>query len=192
MSHTSPIPYRRIAKNLIALLQLAGVGLLTHHSPVALAQEDGCVSESSPNPHAQEYPDFVSGNLNGTTLVVPIPLTTARRVIPEEYGILEHVYRALLPASFPDDAYPMMAVGVHDHDIQFPLYDVHSADFSVSRPRLFLFCQCCLLVSLLSLPLKPPSIHHCSQYNGCAIESIEAHMVIPASVPLSSSHSSTY
>ena len=132
MSHTSPIPYRRIAKNLIALLQLAGVGLLTHHSPVALAQEDGCVSESSPNPHAQEYPDFVSGNLNGTTLVVPIPLTTARRVIPEEYGILEHVYRALLPASFPDDAYPMMAVGVHDHDIQFPLYDIHSPDFSVS------------------------------------------------------------
>lgn len=133
MGHVMP-------KKVATLFRLAVVGaLLSSHGPtasfmpVALAQGgEECVSESSANPHAQEYPSFVSGNLNGTTLVVPIPLDTVRRVIPAQYGILEHAYRALLPESFPADAYPMMAVGVHDHDIQFPLYDIHSPDFSVS------------------------------------------------------------
>lgn len=127
-------------RTLAAFLRLTAVGVLlsallsaASFIPVARRQEGGdCISESSPNPHALEYPSFVSGNLNGTTLVVPIPLPTARRVIPAEYGILEHAYRAMLPPSFPADAYPMMAVGVHDHDIQFPLYDIRTPDFSVS------------------------------------------------------------
>lgn len=107
----------------------------TSSSPLLLAQrqdDDGCVTQDSANPHAEEYPDFVSGNLNGTTLIVPIPLSIARQVIPSQYGILEDAYRSLLPSSFPQDAYPMMAVGVHDHDIQFPAYGAHPSDFSVS------------------------------------------------------------
>ncbi len=105
-------------------------------SPLTLAtrqEEPGCVSQDSANQHAAVWPYLVSGNLNGTTLVVPIPLSAARRVVPAAYGILEHAYRALLPASFPADAYPMMAVGVHDHDIQFPAYGASSPDFSVSE-----------------------------------------------------------
>ncbi|RYP23564.1 hypothetical protein DL765_001078 [Monosporascus sp. GIB2] len=106
-------------------LLFSAITALFHTS---LAQ-DGCVTHSSPNPHALNYPNFISGNLNGTTLIVPIPLTTARDVIPSQYGIMEHAYRALLP-TFPEGMYPMMAVGVHDHDLQFPAYGIHPADFS--------------------------------------------------------------
>ncbi|KAI1660583.1 hypothetical protein F4813DRAFT_298506 [Daldinia decipiens] len=88
-----------------------------------------CVSQDSPNQHAQQYPTLVSGNLNGTTLIVPIPLDIARRAIPNEYGILEEAYRTLLP-SFPDGMYPMMAQIVHDHDLQLPAYNASLPDFS--------------------------------------------------------------
>ncbi|KAF3056556.1 hypothetical protein GL218_06508 [Daldinia childiae] len=88
-----------------------------------------CVSQDFPNQHAQQYPTLVSGNLNGTTLIVPIPIDVARRVIPNEYGILEKAYRTLLP-SFPDGMYPMMAQIVHDHDLQLPAYNASLPDFS--------------------------------------------------------------
>ncbi|KAI1414487.1 hypothetical protein F5Y13DRAFT_178779 [Hypoxylon sp. FL1857] len=91
--------------------------------------QDACVSQDSPNGHAQQYPDLVSGNLNGTTLIVPISLETARQVIPKEYGIVEEAYRELLP-SFPAGIYPMMAQIVHDHDVQLPVYNASLADFS--------------------------------------------------------------
>ncbi|RYP40633.1 hypothetical protein DL769_011736 [Monosporascus sp. CRB-8-3] len=106
-------------------LLFSAIAALFHTS---LAQDE-CVTQCSANPHALDYPNFISGNLNGTTLIVPIPLTTARDVIPSEYGIMEHAYRALLP-TFPEGMYPMMAVGVHDHDLQFPAYGMHPADFS--------------------------------------------------------------
>ncbi|KAI2465650.1 hypothetical protein F4781DRAFT_16332 [Annulohypoxylon bovei var. microspora] len=90
---------------------------------------DTCISQDSPNQHAQQYPQLVSGNINGTTVIVPISLKTARRVIPKEYGIAEAAYRELLPA-FPKGMYPMMAQIVHDHDIQLPVYNASIADFS--------------------------------------------------------------
>ncbi|KAI1214553.1 uncharacterized protein F4807DRAFT_1604 [Annulohypoxylon truncatum] len=90
---------------------------------------DTCMTQDAPNQHAQQYPEFVSGNLNGTTLIVPISLKTARRLIPKEYGIAEAAYRELLP-SFPKGMYPMMAQIVHDHDIQLPIYNASIADFS--------------------------------------------------------------
>ncbi|KAI1370415.1 hypothetical protein F4677DRAFT_457892 [Hypoxylon crocopeplum] len=92
-------------------------------------QGDVCISQDSPNEHAQKYPNLASGNLNGTTLIVPIPLTTARQLIPSEYGIVEKAYKALLP-SFPDGMYPMMAQIVHDHDIQLPAYNASLSDFT--------------------------------------------------------------
>ncbi|RYP46102.1 hypothetical protein DL768_007658 [Monosporascus sp. mg162] len=106
-------------------LLFSAIAALFHTS---LAQDE-CVTQSSANPHALDYPDFISGNLNGTTLIVPVPLTIARDLIPSEYGIMEHAYRALLP-TFPEGMYPMMAVGVHDHDLQFPIYGMRPADFS--------------------------------------------------------------
>ncbi|KAI1772955.1 hypothetical protein F4818DRAFT_443840 [Hypoxylon cercidicola] len=88
-----------------------------------------CQSLDSPNQHSQLYPDVVTGNLNGTTLIVPIPLETARGIIPHEYEIAEQAYRELLP-SFPDGMYPMMAQIVHDHDIRVVSLNASLADFS--------------------------------------------------------------
>ncbi|XDG01837.1 hypothetical protein ABKA04_001452 [Annulohypoxylon sp. FPYF3050] len=95
-----------------------------------ITSPDGaCTTQDAPNHHAQQYPHLVSGNLNGTTVIVPIPIKTARRLIPKEYGIAEAAYRDLLPL-FPKGMYPMMAQIVHDHDVQLPLYNASIADFS--------------------------------------------------------------
>ncbi|KAI0376613.1 hypothetical protein F5Y04DRAFT_199330 [Hypomontagnella monticulosa] len=91
--------------------------------------ESTCVSRDARNQHAQQYPELVSGNLNGTTLIVPISLDTARRLIPTEYAIVEKAYRTLLP-SFPDGMYPMVAQIVHDHDIQVFAYNMSLSDFT--------------------------------------------------------------
>ncbi|KAK6954647.1 hypothetical protein Daesc_004614 [Daldinia eschscholtzii] len=91
--------------------------------------QDSCVSQDFPNQHAQQYPTLVSGNLNGTTLIVPIPLDTARQAIPNGYRIIEEAYRTLLP-TFPDGMYPMMAQILHDHDLQLPSYNASLPDFS--------------------------------------------------------------
>ncbi|KAI1453276.1 hypothetical protein F4805DRAFT_381180 [Annulohypoxylon moriforme] len=96
---------------------------------IITSPHDACMTQDSPNQHAQQYPEFVSGNLNGTTLIVPISLKTARRLIPKEYGIAEAAYRELLP-SFPKGMYPMMAQIVHDHDVQLPVCNASIADFS--------------------------------------------------------------
>ncbi|KAI1505857.1 hypothetical protein F5X99DRAFT_404408 [Biscogniauxia marginata] len=95
----------------------------------SMSDADTCVSHDSPNPHALQYPELISGTLNGTTLIVPIPLTQARMLIPSKYRIAESVYRSLLP-SFPEGMYPMVAQIVHDHDIQFPAYNASLPDFS--------------------------------------------------------------
>ena len=66
-----------------------------------------CSSLSKPNPIANLYPDLPTGTINGTVLILPIPLSLARSIVPAEYPILEHVYRKLLP-SFPKDQYPVI------------------------------------------------------------------------------------
>lgn len=88
-----------------------------------------CQSLDSPNQHSQLYPGYATGNLNGTTLIVPIPLQTAREVIPDEYEIAEAAYRELLP-SFPAGMYPMVAQIVHDHDIRVSSLNASLPDFS--------------------------------------------------------------
>lgn len=93
--------------------------------------QDMCVNQDSPNPIAMQWPSEISGNLNGTTMIVPLDLGLARSIIPAQYGILERAYRALLP-DFPNGMYPMMAVAVHDHDIQLPAFNLSLPDFSVS------------------------------------------------------------
>lgn len=90
---------------------------------------DICTTHDQPNPIASLYPDNATGTLNGTVAVIPIPLTLARKLIPSEYGILEHAYRDLLP-SFPKDMYPAVVQALHDHEVQAFGYKI--PDFSVS------------------------------------------------------------
>jgi hypothetical protein len=112
-------------------LHCSVVGLLLFVSTFVTrsAAQDAGTSLDQPNPIAQRYPNVVSGNLNGTTMIVPIPLAMARQLIP--YPILDQSYRSLLP-SFPADMYPMMVSAKHDHDLQLPAYNVTVPDFTVS------------------------------------------------------------
>jgi hypothetical protein len=91
---------------------------------------DVCTTYDQPNPIASIYPGNATGTLNGTVAVVPIPLALARQLIPSQYGILEHAYRALLP-SFPLGMYPAIVQALHDHDVQAFGYKI--PDFSVSQ-----------------------------------------------------------
>lgn len=112
--------------SVVALLLLASTFFTTSSA------QDACASVDQPNPIAQQYPDVVTGNLNGTTMIVPISLALAQQLIP--YPILEQAYRSLLP-SFPADMYPMMVSTKHDHDLQVAAYNLTVADFTVSVTR---------------------------------------------------------
>jgi hypothetical protein len=87
-----------------------------------------CASQTQPNPIAQLYPNNATGVLNGTVSLLPIPLSLARQLIPAQYRILEHAYRALLPG-FPSDMYPAVLQAVHDHEVQ--AFGFKIPDFSV-------------------------------------------------------------
>lgn len=63
-------------------------------------------SESSPNPIASLYPDQITGTINSTLSMVPIPYDLARSIIPAQYGILTGAYNSLLKG-FPEDSYPV-------------------------------------------------------------------------------------
>lgn len=89
-----------------------------------------CTSVDQPNPIASLYPNNATGTLNGTVAVIPISLALARQLIPPQYGILEHAYRALLP-NFPKGMYPAIMQAVHDHEVQAFGYKID--DFSVRR-----------------------------------------------------------
>ena len=66
----------------------------------------GSGSQSSPNPIASQYPNSVTGTINGTVAVVPISYELARSIIPPQYGILKKAYESSLPG-FPADSYPV-------------------------------------------------------------------------------------
>jgi hypothetical protein len=85
------------------------------------------------NTLAERFPNNATGVLNATLAIIPIPLETARRLIPPQWGILEHAYRALMP-DFPEGMYPVMVQAAHDHDVQLRAYGITLDDFSVSRP----------------------------------------------------------
>lgn len=111
---------------------------------IAAQQDDAAAAActgttaSQPNPIAQQYPDVPTGTFNTTLAIVPIPLATARQLIPPQFAILEGAYRALLP-SFPADMYPVVMQAGLDHDIQLPAYGITVPDFQVSpfRPDLW-------------------------------------------------------
>lgn len=91
-----------------------------------------CKSQSQPNPIASIYPDQVTGTVNGTLSVLPIPLTDAQQIVGPKYAILTAAYRELLP-DFPHDMYPAIIQAVHDHDLQAP--GVRIPDFTVRAQR---------------------------------------------------------
>lgn len=88
-----------------------------------------CTTHDQPNPIASVYPYNVTGVLNVTLAIVPIPLADARAIIPSQYTILESAYRIALP-SFPEGMYPLLIQAGHDHDLHLTGYDI--SDFSVS------------------------------------------------------------
>jgi hypothetical protein len=96
----------------------------------ANAQET-CHSHSLPNPIASQHPQNITGTLNGTIAILPIPMALARSMIPAQYNILTNAYRALLP-HLPDDMYPAIVQAVFDHDVGLGDYKI--ADFSVRSP----------------------------------------------------------
>lgn len=86
-----------------------------------------CRTQSQPNPIAKDRPTEVTGTINGTTAIVPIPFDVARSVIPAQYGILREAYEKLIPG-FPRDMYPAEFEGIFDHDVQslgIPIPDFH-------------------------------------------------------------------
>ncbi|KAI5367092.1 hypothetical protein Slin15195_G022250 [Septoria linicola] len=72
---------------------------------------------SQPNPIAKDRPTEVTGTINGTTAIVPVPYDVARSIIPAQYGILREAYEKLIPG-FPKDMYPAEFEGLLDHDVQ--------------------------------------------------------------------------
>lgn len=77
-----------------------------------------CIPYSQPNPIASQYPGNVTGTVNATLVLLPIPFAYARLIIPAKYAILKDAYRSLLP-NFPEDQYPALLQMVRDHDIRY-------------------------------------------------------------------------
>lgn len=124
----------------VKLFHFAAVATLLVSSLLfRITAQDVCNNTSSqPNPIAQQYPDVPTGTFNTTLAIVPIPLETARQLIPAQFAILEGAYRALLP-SFPADMYPVVMQAGLDHDIQLPAYSITIPDFQVSQRTTFIY-----------------------------------------------------
>ncbi|KAK8198286.1 hypothetical protein BKA81DRAFT_279798, partial [Phyllosticta paracitricarpa] len=86
-----------------------------------------CKPQSQPNPIAKTYPKEVTGTLNGTLAVVPIPLSKAQEIIGHEYRILTEAYEKFLP-NFPKDMYPAIIQAMQDHDVQS--FGIKISDFT--------------------------------------------------------------
>ncbi|KAF2494729.1 hypothetical protein BU16DRAFT_511291 [Lophium mytilinum] len=85
--------------------------------PVRSNKSCTAYSKSQPNPLAKQYFDRrITGTINGTLAVLPIPLSLARSIIPSKYTILTSAIQAELP-DFPLDKYPCLFQASYYHDI---------------------------------------------------------------------------
>lgn len=125
--HSKPSSLQYLFVTFASLLCLRYVASAYFETPVQLATAS-CMTVDQPNPIASIYPNNATGTLNGTVAVVPISLKLARQLIPPQYGILEHAYRALLP-DFPRGMYPAIVQALHDHEVQASGYKID--DFTV-------------------------------------------------------------
>ena len=99
-SPTMAIQNSRLQYFLVSFLSILALRYASTSYFSASAAELGagtCQTLDQPNPIAAQYPNNATGVLNGTIAVLPIPLDLARSLIPSQYRILEHAYRALLP-----------------------------------------------------------------------------------------------
>ncbi|KZL71959.1 hypothetical protein CT0861_01228 [Colletotrichum tofieldiae] len=110
--------------SIAALLVILGIQMQT---AAAQATPPTCTNVDQPNPIFSQHPNNATGLLNVTMAIIPIPMTTARQIIPQQYGILESAFRALMP-NFPAGMYPVILQAGHDHDIRFQ--DFQIPDFS--------------------------------------------------------------
>lgn len=121
-----PLSNYLVQASIAVLLVIFGIQMQT---TAAQATPLTCTNVDQPNPIFSQYPNNATGLLNVTMVIIPIPMTTARQIIPQQYGILEGAYRALMP-NFPADMYPVVVQAGHDHDIRFQDFGI--PDFSVS------------------------------------------------------------
>ncbi|CAK7234721.1 hypothetical protein SCUCBS95973_009030 [Sporothrix curviconia] len=114
----------------VALLAIVVAASTLSYASFRLTHE--CIPLDQSNPIAQVYPMNATGLLNATLAVLPIPLATARTIVPAKWPILVHVYEALFAAlavSFPAEHYPLFVQAGLDHDIQLAVYNMSIADF---------------------------------------------------------------
>jgi hypothetical protein len=95
---------------------------------LAIDDSQSCRTSSLPNPIASQYYANITGQINGTLALLPIPIALARRIIPAEYEILSEQYEAMMP-DLPKGMYPALLQAVFDHDIRY--MDYQMPDFSV-------------------------------------------------------------
>ncbi|KAF2667558.1 hypothetical protein BT63DRAFT_295021 [Microthyrium microscopicum] len=86
-----------------------------------------CISQSQPNPIWDVYPGNITGTINSTIAILPIPYSLARSIIPAKYTILKNAYQSLLP-HLAHDMYPAVLQTVRDHEVRFGEYKID--DFS--------------------------------------------------------------
>ncbi|KAK2048597.1 hypothetical protein LZ31DRAFT_591563 [Colletotrichum somersetense] len=110
--------------SIAALVVMLGIQMQT---AAAQAAPPTCSTVDQPNPIFSQYPNNATGVLNVTMAIIPIPMTTARQIVPQQYAILESAFRALMP-DFPTGMYPVIVQAGHDHDIKFQDFSI--ADFS--------------------------------------------------------------
>ena len=84
-------------------LLLASIPPATLDAFLATAQN---TNNTLPNPIATTFFNLTTGVINETLTVLPLDYTTARRIIPSQYGILTQSIHAVLPG-FPADKYPV-------------------------------------------------------------------------------------
>lgn len=91
---------------MFVLIAFSSVASTISASIIARQDVKNTSTESAPNPIAQQYPFLVTGTINGTLTILPIPYSLARSIIPTKYKILKHAYQSLMP-EFPRDSYPV-------------------------------------------------------------------------------------
>lgn len=128
----SKMPVPTSLFHIFIVVVLVALSVLLNTSRSAGRRAPICASRDLANPIASQFPHNATGVLNATLVIVPVPLDTARRLIPRQYGILEHAYRSVLP-QFPAGMYPVLVQAAHDHDVQLRALGITLDDFSVRK-----------------------------------------------------------
>lgn len=93
------------------------VGLLA--SAVCVIAQPGCQTQTEYNPIAEEYPNAITGVMNGTFSLTFIPRETADSLLPKGYKFLDDLYQGGVEMS-PEDLFPVLVKAVYIHDIRAP------------------------------------------------------------------------